>query len=426
MPCSRIIHTVVRILFLQKRLLLPSDTGGKIRTLNVLRHLAKWHEVTYLCNLQKSEHVYIEEMRAIGVDLRTIPWVEAPRRSLRFLAFAVQNLFSKYPLTVDKDYDPKLRRTATELALEGTYDLLICDFVQMAKNCLHLSLPKLLFQHNVESEVLERLSQRSTGPWAWYLRQQARRMRRFESVAGADFDCVLAVSRRDQQQFQERYHWNHVKLIDTAVDTDYYSASVSKPESKLATKVSNVIFVGSMDWPPNREGVQHFVKSIWPRVLVRYPHVKFTIVGRNPPASILDLERNPGVSVTGTVSDTRPYINSASISVVPLYSGGGTRLKIFEAMAMKSPVVSTTIGAEGLEVTDGEHLLIRDTEERIAEAVCDLITDSALRERLSLAGYQLVHDRYTSEIVAKQFEQHCLDTVTACKERKSGAVQSND
>jgi len=411
----------VRILFLQKRLLLPCDTGGKIRTLNVLRHLAKWHEVTYLCNLQESESIYVDELRSTGVELKTVPWVEAPRRSLRFLLFAVRNLLSKYPLNVDKDYDPHLRRVAEELVQEGNHDLLICDFVQMARNCLLLDLPKLLFQHNVEAEIFERLSQRVRGPWSWYLRRQAARMRCFESDAGADFDGVVAVSRRDQQQFRDRYDWKQVDVIDTAVDVDYYSPSPTSGK----TSSRSIVFIGSMDWPPNQEGVLHFVQSIWPQVLAKHPDVEFTIVGRHPSASIRSLERLPNIQVTGGVADTRPYLDRALLSIVPLYSGGGTRLKIFESMAMKCPVVSTSLGAEGLEVVDGEHLKIRDSDQEFSNSISELVSDKRQRERLSQAAYLLVHDRYTSKKVAKQFDLLCHKAVATWRERKSIEVHNN-
>lgn len=413
----------MKILFLQKRLLFPTDTGGKIRSLNVLRHLAHWHDVTYLCNLQPHESEQIEQMRSVGVDLITLPWREAPRRSVRFAAAAVRNLGSPTPLNVDKDYDPRLRSVAQRLVESGRHDLLVCDFVQMARNCLGFQLPKVLFQHNVEAEIFERLAASNRGWRGRYYRYQASKMARFEGAAGRDFARVVAVSQRDRQQFIRRYRWPHVDVIDTAVDTAFFRPD-SGPHSEPRDAPHSVVFVGSMDWQPNIEGVQHFVNAIWPHVRDRNQAATFTIVGRNPPPAIRRLETIPGVRVTGTVADTRPFLRSAVASVVPLYCGGGTRLKIFEAMAMRCPVISTSLGAEGLDLVNDEHLLIRDRDESFADAICHLLSHRTVRQRIAQSGYDLVQSRYTSERVARQFEQCCLRAAQPSRPLHTADVES--
>lgn len=396
----------MKILFLQKRLLFPHNTGGKIRSLNVLRHLAKRHDVTYACNVQEDERQYLDQMKSLGVDVKSIPWIEAPRRSCRFILMALSNLVaSHYPLNVDKDFDPKLRELVESEVRAGGYDLLICDFVQSARNCLGIEIPKLLFQHNVEAEIFERMANRRSGPFAWYLSLQARRMRSFESEAGFDFDGVVAVSQRDKQRFETSYGWRHVSVIDTAVDMEFFQGAES------ATERCGVVFVGSMDWAPNVDGVEHFVRSVWPTVHSIHANVEFTIVGRNPPQAISRMHGQQGVRVTGTVDDIRPYLANAAVAIVPLYSGGGTRLKIFEYMAMNCPVVSTTLGAEGLDVQNDEHLLIRDNDDDIAQAIVDLINDQRKRERLASRAHEFVRSRYSAQRIAGQFERHCESAV---------------
>lgn len=402
----------MKILFLQKRLLFPHNTGWKIRTLNILRHLAKWHDVTYVCNLLPEERPFCAPMEALGVRLKSVDWVEYPRRSLQFSIFATQNLFSGNPLNVDKDFDTRLRQLVESEVKTGSYDLLICDFVQMARNCLGLDLPKLLFQHNVEAEIFERLSRRSKGIFGSYLGLQAKRMIKFEGAAGKDFDRVVAVSRRDQEQFENRYNWQHVGLIETAVDTKYFSP----PNPPLAR--SGVVFVGSMDWAPNIDGMMHFIDRIWPTVRAEINDAKLVVVGRNPPASLLNRGVN-GITITGTVEDTRPFLASAAVAIVPLYSGGGTRLKIFESMAMKCPVVSTTLGAEGLKVQAGQQIYIADDDEEFGDKILKLLRDTERCEMLSAAAFELVTKTYASEPVARQFEQHCFDAVATWKAKKS-------
>lgn len=401
----------MRILFLQKRLLFPHNTGGKIRTLNVLRHLAERHQITYVCNVQRSESQYAEQMKSLGTRLITVPWQEASRRSIKFAAFALRNLlYSRYPLNVDKDFDPRLRKLVENEVESGNYDLLVCDFVQTSRNCIQIEIPKLLFQHNVEAEIFERLAKRNCGLFGRYLSAQACRMRQFESEAGRDFDGVVAVSRRDSERFQSDYGWNHVGVIDTAVDTDYFRR-VNDIRQRTSMQRSGIVFVGSMDWPPNVDGVAHFVKYIWPRIRDACNDATFTIVGRNPPASILRLQNTDKISVTGTVDDTRPFLSNSAVSIVPLYSGGGTRLKIFEYMAMECPVVSTTLGAEGLDVRDGQHLLIRDDDIAFADAISELINNPERRKSLSRRAHALVKTRYSAEKVAMQFERHCWDAI---------------
>ncbi|MEE2937396.1 MAG: glycosyltransferase family 4 protein [Planctomycetota bacterium] len=409
----------MRILFLQKRLLYPSNTGGKIRTLNVLRHLASWHDVTYLCNIQPDEQPHAHDMERLGVKLIAVPWNEARRRSVRFAGSAIRNLLSPCPFNVDKDYNPELRQRAAEIVSSAACDLLVCDFVQMARNCLGLKIPKLLFQHNVECEIFRRQSMRASGLWSRYLGSQAGKMERFEKLAGNDFDRIIAVSERDRKEFQKLYGWNHVDVIDTAVDVDYFSPDPS------SSRVSNqVVFIGSMDWPPNVEGVHHFVNKIWPLVVRENPDARFQIVGRNPSESVWKLAAIPGIEVTGTVKDTRPFLQSAAVSVVPVYSGSGTRLKIFESMAMMCPVVSSPLGAEGLDVEHNQHVLLCEDDRAMATGINRLLTDPQEAHRISKHALELVRERFTTERVARQFELSCKKTIAAWRMERSGQVNS--
>ncbi len=365
----------MKILFLQKRLLLPADTGGRIRTLNIVRHLARWHEVVYLCNLQPGEEAFISGMQELGVRLVTIPWSEVPRGSFGFYRDLALNLLSRYPFNVDKDFDPALRARAEDLLATETFDLVVCDFVQMARNAVGLRCPaKLLFEHNVEAQIFDRHAATDKG---WLRRRfmayQARKMREFEGRAGRQFDSVIAVSPQDKQTFDRDYGWQHVQTIDTAVDTDYFYPTNESEDPQL------LVFVGSLDWLPNQDGLTFFAREIWPRIRARRPETRFQIVGRNPPGEIRDLGKIDGIEVVGTVPDTRPWLAPAALVVVPLRIGGGTRIKIFEAMAMGKAVVSTSLGAEGLPVTSGDDVLLADTPAEFAEAVIGLLENSERR-----------------------------------------------
>lgn len=401
----------MRILFLQKRVLFPADNGGRWRTLNIVRHLARWHDVVYLCNLQPGEEAFVPAMEELGVRLVTVLWREVPRGSFGFYRDLAFNLLSRYPFNVSKDFDPALRARARELLLAEPYDLVICDFVQMARNAIGLPCPrKLLFEHNVEAQIFERHAQTDKG---WIRRRfmgyQAGKMRAFEAWAGRQFDTVIAVSPQDKQIYETEYGWNHAQTIDTAVDTEYFRPS-SEPE-----QLDRIVFVGSLDWLPNQDGLDFFARAIWPLIRSRRPAARFQIVGRHPPEEIRQLERIEGIEVVGTVPDTRPWLAQAALAVVPLRIGGGTRIKIFEAMAMGKAVVSTTLGAEGLPVTSGEDVLLADQPEQFASAVVDLLENPEKRRAIAGSARRLVEENYSAETVARQFERICLETVAGTR-----------
>lgn len=397
----------MKILFIQNRVLFPANTGGKIRTLNILRHLAGWHEITYLCNCQPGDEAFFPQMRQLGVRLNAVMLEKPNWGSLRFNVALAQNLFSSRPFNIARHYDPAVRERARQLLHQDKYDLLICDFLQTALHSVGLrGIPRILFQHNVEAEIFRRHAETSAScVRRRYMTLQWHRMARFESDIGQQFDTVIAVSKQDRVHFERAYGWRHVAAIDTGVDTHYF-----KP-APVAENEDRVLFLGSMDWLPNQDGVKRFVREVWPRIRDRHPRATFQIVGRNPSAEVLGLASFPGVEVVGTVPDVRPYLAAASAVVVPLLIGGGTRLKIFEAMAMGKAVVSTTIGCEGLPVSAGTHLLVEDSSDTFAQAVSNLLASPATRSALGSAARTLVCQCYGSETVARQFEDICQNIV---------------
>ncbi|MCY2965566.1 MAG: glycosyltransferase [Planctomycetota bacterium] len=407
----------MKILFVNKRILFPTNTGGLIRTLNVVRYLARWHDLTYLCNQQKGEESGAERMRELGLTLETIPWTEVSRAEWRFYRDLAWNLASPDPFNVAKDFDPALRSRAEQLLREGSFDLIVCDFVQMARNVIEL--PKtagVLFEHNVEAEIFERHAKTDSG---WLRRKfmgyQAAKMRAFEGWAGKQFQRVIAVSERDREQYRQRYGWTHVSTIDTAVDIEYY---VPQNVPRIP---DSLVFVGSLDWLPNQDGLDWFVNQVWGLVRERVPTAVFRIVGRNPSPAMLALGSHPGVEVIGSVPDTRPWLAESEIVVVPLRIGGGTRLKIFEAMAMGKPVVSTTLGAEGLDVQPDRDIVLADDAERLSQRIIELLKAPALREEIGTSARNLVEEKFSAEAVARQFERICEETVATFRAaRESG------
>jgi len=329
----------MKILFLHKQILFPRDTGGKIRVLNVLKHLGQWHEITYVSNLRAGEEKYLGQMKELGLRLETVSGETARRGGAKFYAGVLTNLVSQYPFTIARNYDSAVRAKVAALLSAESYDLVICDTIVMARHMVGLPTPpSILFQHNVEAQILCRHAEISSSRLKrFYMRDQWRKMVKFEKDCGRHFDAVIAVSEPDKAQFEREYGWSNVHAIDTAVDEEFFQ---NEGQGEIPGRV---MFLGSMDWMPNQDGVRWFVREVWPAVLAVHPQASFHIVGRNPPAEIRALAAAPGVTVVGGVPDVRPHLAEAAVVAVPLLVGGGTRLKIYEAMAMKRAVVSTGI-----------------------------------------------------------------------------------
>lgn len=228
-------------------------------------------------------------------------------------------------------------------------------------------------------------------------------MQRYEGEVCRAVKSVIAVSQEDANAMRSEYGARRVTAIPTGVDIDYFAP----PEA--AGPAADLVFVGSMDWLPNIYGVQWFVKEILPLIRKVRPACSLVIAGRRPKPEVLRLpEKDPGIRVTGTVEDIRPYLWTSGISVVPLKIGGGTRLKIYEAMAAGIPVVSTTIGAEGLDVRNGEDIHIADSPVDFAARCVELLNDTVAHRRMADTAMEMVRSRYSWEIVSRKFEDLLL------------------
>jgi glycosyltransferase involved in cell wall biosynthesis len=228
-----------------------------------------------------------------------------------------------------------------------------------------------------------------------------RKLRSREANACRRADLTIAVSEEDRKRLTGLAPGAATAAIPTGVDTQYFH-----PNGRPTIPV-RLVFSGSMDWQPNEDAVIYFGEAILPRIRARAPDVSFTVVGRNPSQRLRDVAARTGIAVTGTVDDVRPFLDEAAVYVVPLRAGSGTRLKIFEALAMAKPVVSTTVGAEGLSITPGRDIVLADDPEEFAGAVLALLDDPERRRALGEAGRTLVRERYSWEQVAREFEQCC-------------------
>jgi len=399
----------MRILWLKTEVLHPVDKGGKIRTYNMLKELKREHHVTYLtlddgtasAEDKKNASEYCHE-------LICIPHARREKFTPGFYYELFLNLVSSHAYAIKKYESRAMCREIVERDRQGAFDLLVCDFLAPAVNVpSDLTTPAVLFQHNVEAMIWKRHYEVQSNPVKKaYLYGQWQKMRRFEREMCRRFDSVIAVSAEDREQMKDEYGAEAVFDVPTGVDVEFF-----RPNNAVKPVPKSLVFTGSMDWLPNDDAIRYFTREIMPLIKNKVPDVKLIVVGRNPAPALVDLSKeDPSLVITGRVDDVRPYMENAAAYIVPLRIGGGTRLKIFEAMAMEKAVVSTTVGAEGLPLTNGVELLLADEPATFADAVVRVLTDDAYASQLGQRAATVVRENFGWRQVTERFISICTNT----------------
>jgi glycosyltransferase involved in cell wall biosynthesis len=396
-----------RLLFISPRYLFPADSGGKIRTVSVLRGMRGGAFEVHLASPLPEDAARIDTQELDRVCDRFIGWPGAARSPL-FQWTRMRHLASRLPVAVATDHSKAGRRTIAE-QLRQKPDIVVVDFPHAAMLAPPpYPCPSVLFTHNVEAEIYCRHAQTAGDPLRRAIwRDQAAKMARYERELLARFDAVVAVAERDRDHFRTAYGANHVSVIPTGVDLDYFTYSDSPaPDDERG---GTAVFTGSMDWMANIDGIDYFMDQVWPAVAEVRPRARFVVVGRNPPAALVEraAARRLNWTFTGFVDDVRPYARQAHVYVIPLRVGGGTRIKVYEAMAMGCPVVSTRIGVEGLPVRDGRHFIEADRPAGMAAAIVHLLNDNQERLRLAREARRFVEESVSSASAGRVFEQIC-------------------
>jgi glycosyltransferase involved in cell wall biosynthesis len=385
----------------------PLNTGGRQRSFQIVSELARHHELFFLTTTGPGDDV-AGLQKALGhcSCIEALPYVVPKQGSLEFATALARSWLTPYPADLWKWRVPAVRSRVGRLMANGRFDVVVADFLHAIANIPDgPSVPTVFFAHNVEHLIWQRLSE--VDPVWWrraLLVPEWRKLRRREAYACTRANMTIAVSEDDRQRFGRIAPRGRVATIPTGVDTDYFHP---EPDREVPDRL---VFSGSMDWYPNEDAVLYFAHSIFPVIRRRRPGASFTIVGRNPSARVRELSRLPAVSVTGTLDDVRPSIAEAAVCVVPLRVGGGTRLKIFEALAMGKAVVSTTIGAEGLDLTPDRQVVLADDIETFSASIVSLLEQPRRRRAIGADGRRLVEDRYAWPRVVRQFEAHLEET----------------
>ena len=399
----------MRILVHGSQLLYPTNTGGRIRTSKLFEKLSRHHDITWVCLRRPEEtDAQVEAMKACCSRIETFPIIEAEKFSPEFYRDLARNIVSPHPYVVEKYFQPAMRQRLSELIEKEHFDLLLCDFLQPSLNVLDLPFsPRVLFQHNVESVIFERHYKEKKGLAAKsYLYMQWRKLLSYEGKAARWFDHNIMVSEEDCNTMKRLYGVTNCSAIPTGVDADYF-----QPQPGAESAENELVFTGSMDWLPNVDGITWFAEEILPLIKRELP-VKVWVVGRKPLPAVSELaSKHKEIEVTGTVDDVRPYMGRARVYMVPLRIGGGTRMKIYEAMAMGLPVVSTRVGAEGLPVHDGKDIVLADEPAAFARSIVDLLRDAGRRRALGAAGRRLTTESFSWDVVARRFGDICESVV---------------
>ena len=396
----------MKTLWVNSNFMHPTTKGGQIRTLEMLRHLHRWHEIHYVAIENPAQPEGPARAREYSHKSYPFPYRVPSKTSPAFYAELLRGLFSPTPVAVERFNPPGMRAFLEDLIRQEHFDCAVVD--HLAPTSYFPDLPHaIFFQHNVETVIWRRHVEHAADPLRRaYFKLQADRMYRYERRVSQASGHIVAVSRTDADVMRRLFDVTRVTEIPTGVDIDYFLPGKTGDSACQPVPTADLVFVGSMDWLPNVDAVLYFAREILPLIRQARPETTLAIVGRTPPPKIAQLAvADPRIHVTGTVPDIRPYLWNSAVAIVPLRIGGGTRLKIYEAMAAQIPVVSTTIGAEGLSVNPPHDIRLADAPAHFAAQCLELLTTPELRARLSQAAAAMVASHFSWEQVARAFEK---------------------
>jgi sugar transferase (PEP-CTERM/EpsH1 system associated) len=390
----------MRILQITPRIPYPPDDGGKIGIFNITKYLSmRGHKITLL----SLDSIPVKDMSGLEKFCNVEPVFANTSNS--YLKMFL-NLFSPSPYTMSKYYIKDFETKLYNLLKKNRFDIVHIDSLHMAyygkmiKS--YFNIPIVLREHNVESVIWERYYQESSNLLKKiYAGMQFKKVYKYESKILEVFDKCLMITKEDEKRIKQMNPKIKTAVVPAGVDTSKFFP-MDIPEEPYS-----IVSVASMDWMPNIDGVIWFYKKIFPKIKREIPSAKLYIVGKNPPLEIKNIV-DKNVIVTGYVEDVREYIAKAAVFIVPLKVGGGMRIKILNALAMSKAIVSTSVGCEGIEVTDGKNICVANREEDFARKIIELMLDREKRERIGKNGLELIRKKYTWEKMASLIEEEYI------------------
>lgn len=393
----------MRILFLSQVLPYPLDAGPKMRSYYVLRHLVQNHDVTLVTFVRDSDRPeYISHLAEFCHAVHTVPMQRSKVRDGKFL---LQSLVNQKPFLITRDYVPAMIDTLQQLTRSKTFDVIHADQLWMAQYALAAkamqpSVKLIIDKHNAVHHVPHRLANEEKNILKrLFLAREAQLMTKFEPETCQKFDYSVWVTDIDRQA-----------VLPQSAKLNGHSSSMVIPICANPGQVApvehtpngrRITFLGGLHWPPNAQGILWFAEHVFPKVQAQIPDATLTVIGKNPPAGLT----GQGIEATGYVVDPMPYLAETAAFIVPLHAGGGMRVKILDAWSWGLPIISTTIGAEGIDIEPGSDILIADTAEDFAQAVITVLNDQTLSRQLSQNGRQTVLKKYNWQTVYKAWDR---------------------
>jgi glycosyltransferase involved in cell wall biosynthesis len=399
----------MNILFLTQIVPFPPDAGPKVKTYHVLRALAgQGHAVTLVSFVRPDELQHLPALEKICKAVHTVP---IHRSRLADVGYMLRSYLTKRPFLIERDDLRPMQELVNKLVRDGDFHFIHADQLTMVQFAVRGASafpdkkPKVIFDaHNAVWTIVQRMQENAR----WFLKPilgiEAKRVKRYEGELLKTVDHVLAVTDVDQASLEEALNFSKVKktdrvapisVIPIAVDTQQLQPIKRQPDSK------NIVTLGTLHYPPNADGIRWFFNDVFPLIRKRIPEATLTIIGKNPPQDFLDVAAQyPGaINVTGYATELAPYLAQSALMVVPVRAGGGIRVRILEAFAYAMPVVTTTIGLEGINAELDKDVLVADTATDFANRVCELLEDVPLQEKLSLNGRKLAETKYDWQVV---------------------------
>ena len=363
-------------------------TGANMRNLALLRALAQVGAVSLLIIADDVAHE-TQEARSLEGQVAAVRVVAATHPSLK-RAYQLAGVLRNWPSTISRYASTAARSALRDMLAADTYDAIYFEGIAVTGIAPRAGHRLIIDEHNLEWELLERSAQQAESSLRrLHDQREAAALRRVELATLGRADLVIVTSERERAALEKLLPSARVVVVPNGVDVERFAPG--SPQDELPGRV---VFTGSMDYHPNEQAALFFAEQCWPIIQRARPEATWYVVGANPPASVWRLGELPGVTVTGFVPETRSYLAQAQVTIAPLLVGGGTRLKILEALAMGKAMVSTSIGYEGLGLTPDEHLLVADGAEPFAQAVIRALDDDSLRARLGAAGREVVIRQY--------------------------------
>lgn len=379
----------MKILLLTQVLPYPPDSGPKVKTWNVLKYLAQHHEVTLVSFVRGDQSAEIAHLKTICHAVHTVP---IERKAVDDIGYLVKSVLSNQPFLMVRDDRANMRQLLDQLCAQTQFDIAHADQLNMAQYAEQIpGAAAILDAHNALWLLYKRLADTlGWGPQKLIYSRDWRLLKKYEGRICREFDGILAVSQEDKMALEEAIGQpREMTVIPIAVDLDELPLIERNPNA------DHILHIGTMYWPPNIDAVNWFIEDVLPIIHRSRPQTVFDIVGLRPPQELVEKgKQDPRLNVTGYVETTEPYYQMAGAFIVPVRAGGGMRVKILNALAQGMPLVTTTLGCEGIAVTHEKDVLIADTPQAFAEAILRLLDDRDLAERLGRNGRELIRTTY--------------------------------